>query len=367
MRTFILAETKDVADEIAESRGIDEYETILKEKHDKSLLSKQGRKLLKEQKKAEKKAKRKQWYTNDVWKDSEGVYHNCAPGLVIQDELKEEMNQLKKKQKYRIAKYWLFDHLPPQEAEKLFYQFSDCKTIELVHYCVVQFYLYKEAFLKPVDSVISFEEWAERKLEEDEIEKIKEREWPAGADPNIPGTPVVYIDEDGDIPYFYEKEYQAYCKKHPIKKHGDAKARKKAFIRKMNRRYRKAYGGLGPGNRMLGDTMDQIFVAAGPHPTVKDMALQMQKIVKENAKRVAELEKEMKKYFYTNRPDELSVETEEYLREIGKHKFADRIRESAKKAMENQEKRFRKQFVATGMTKDEFTRLYESMDPYSWE
>lgn len=360
MRTFVIAESKDLADTLAESRHIENYEPILREKHDESLLSKKGKKLLKKQQKAQKKSK--EWYTNDVWQDSDGVYHNCAPGKVIQDELKQEMNRLKKKQKFRIAKYWLFDYLSTSESEALQWEYRDKDVIELVHECVIQYYLYKEAFLLPNASAISFEEWAEQRAEEEAFEEIQKREWPAGADPNITGTPIVYIDEDGDIPYFYEKEYEDYCKKHPVKKHGDAKKRKKAFIRKMNRRYREAYGGLHPGEKAIGDTMDQIFVAAGPNASVKDLTRQMQRIVKENAKRVAELEKEMKKYFYTNRPDETDVELEDYLESIGKHEFAERIRKSAEKAMKNQKKIFQKRFVATGMTKDEFTRLYESID-----
>lgn len=345
MKTFVMAQTEEQAERLIQERGLTNTEVIIKPKE---ALNKKGRKMLKMEKKEKKKSKRA-WYTNDAWIDADGVYHNVQDGDIVL--LKDEMNQLSKKKKFKIAKFWLFDYLKPEHAQPIWESYGDDDIMELVHYCVLEYYRWREYYLIPAqrqqENRKTLSEWIEESADELFAEEIHERDWPVEADDNCPGYPIVYIEDD-NIPYFYEKQYKKYCKKHPLVNGLTAKARKKRFIDKMNREYDKHYGvdkfDIQNPNMTNYDMLNFLFRTKDKQKVMNAIAV----VTAQNLKRARELERDMKKYFgssYRSPIRDMELEDVGYaLKE-----FADKVRESRDRAMKNQRKRFKKWLDSVGV------------------
>ena len=345
MTTFIMASSEEDADRIAKERNITNYQPMLVKKPKQITPEKVNKARIKEEKKKNKRA----WYFNNSWIDyddrGEPIYRNVSPGDII--ILKDEMNHLTKKQRYEIARIWLEDMMIRGYADKILKAFEDRKPIELVNFAVIQYYRVKEASL-PSTKSMSFEEWVEQEVVRREKQEIIKREWPMGADPRAPGVPLVYI-EDGEIPFFYEKLFKKYCKKH---KNMDRKKRKQKFIKKMNKRYTKIHGSrdITRPIDIENDNLSEI-VMQSEDPVA--MASRVYAMIQKNADRIFAVEREMKKWITHNgepfkSQSELEFEYEKEMERLhGSEKmrrriegidqpdFSKRIKDTAKSALKH--------------------------------
>lgn len=243
MKTFVMAESEERAREVAEERGLiengEKVEFVVKPK---DLITKRGKKKIKEEKKKtkkEKKRKKREWYFNNAWQDTDGTWYDVADGDIL--HYKDEMNMLSRKRRFRIA-YEYLEMIQPWMKDKLLTELGNEDIMELVDYCAIQFYQIKELNYWDSQRVsMTLEEYSDILCQREYAQARIEKEWPAQADINVPGVPVTEVDTSGDVPFYYEKEYEKYCKKHPVNTEQEARTRKKMFLQKVNRNYAKTY------------------------------------------------------------------------------------------------------------------------------
>lgn len=388
MDTFILANSEEDAARIARERGLDDYKTVIRDPEPvdpviSDLMTKKGKKMAKEEARRKNKRRSADWYVNDVWQDSDGVYHNVQDGDVV--FYKDEMNALSRQEMYNIAKRWLFDMIYPWERHDILRKFNDTEdTMEVVRYAVVQYYLWKEAFVLPNQDRMDFDQWAKQELVRRESEDLMEREWPVNADPNAPGYPMVYIEGD-EIPYFYEDRYDAYCKKHPIKRPSEEKERRRKFIDKMNKEYRKTVGEPVLHARDITEELvssgDYMYTewAKGEEAAIQERINWFNEQAPARLAEMRDTLEAMSNIFVSNSDGEMisllearqreavmdaEYETEESIKDelrskythkpgVSKKEFDRMIEKSAKRAMKNQRKYYRRLLQATDKTAEE--------------
>ena len=145
--------------------------------------------------------------------------------------------------RYRLADWWIHDYLREEYRASIYDLYDDFE--EFVDQCYLQAVYYIDNFTYDPKTHVDldwyeFEKlYFERKAKAEQEEKMKQ-ELP-GVDLNAPGTPVMLLDPDGDIPELYSQAFDLYCDDHPVKNMKQAKKRKAKFIKMVNKQYRKTY------------------------------------------------------------------------------------------------------------------------------
>lgn len=212
---------------------------------------------------------------------------------------KKERKKIKKreqKKRYKAAKWYLMDYLKPEYSNPIFDYFGDdieglvdyaCERVE--EYLIYLSYDPKEK--KPDRTV---EEWGREYIAKKQAQEELRKNQLGGLDiENAPGTPVIYIDPDGDIPDIYWNAFELYCDDHPVKTKKQAKKRRRKFIKMVNKQYKKTYGKMATGKGGYWDTIDYMSVCIDKDRMIDNL----KKMSEENAERTEKFKKEMEKFF----------------------------------------------------------------------
>ena len=160
-------------------------------------------------------------------------------------EKKKQKKQLRKKQ-YKLAWWYLNDYLRPCFAQEIYDQFDDVE--ELTDYACKEALMIIENFRYDPKDRLTWDQWVKKEEARMEREVISKKAYMKGIDlDNAPGRPIIYINENADIPEIYWPAFELYCDEHPIKNNKQAKKRRIKFIKMVNKQYMKTYGKVAKG------------------------------------------------------------------------------------------------------------------------
>ena len=219
------------------------------------------------------------------------VFHEKTP-----KKEKKARKKAEKKRRYALAYWYLNDYLKPEYSKRVYEAFDDLEDIVDFAYNLAVEHI--ENFVKtPEKREVSWEEWKKRRTAELELERARKKDYPAGIDfDNAPGTPVIYINENADIPDLYWDAFEHYCDEHPVKNAKQAKKRRVKFIKMVNKQYMKTYGKYAKGKIKAGDRIDTAtYMALCVDPD--RMIDNLKRIQKENEKQAKLFREEMEKWF----------------------------------------------------------------------
>lgn len=268
----------------------------------------------------------------DYGKGSNRSIHDPLPEIHIKADkkTKKKEKKRKKKQRYMLADWYLNKYLKPKYAQQIFEAFDDFE--EMVDYACTMANEYLQVFTYSKKDRKTWDEWAEEKAKLIYTEETRRKDYPLGADMNGGiGRPVVYLDENADIPEFYWDAFDEYCEKHPIKKHRDISERRKKFIRKINKQYMRTYGKYAKGTGDPSSDITQYMTLCVDKDRMVD---NLKKVMKENVARTEQLKKEMGRWI---KHCDVSPE------------FQKKVAAHTDKVMKNQQKRIKKFFADMGI------------------
>lgn len=227
------------------------------------------------------------------WRTTETrVFYEKTPKKVKKKEKKKE-----KKKRYKIAYWYLHEYLKPEYMNQAYDYFAgDLEgLVNFAYQQAAEVAAYLTYY--PEDHDIPFDDWAKRHIAELEEREERERNLPKGVDiDNAPGTPVIYINENADIPDLYWTAFEHYCDKHPVKNQKQAKKRRIKFIKMVNKQYMKTYGKYAKGKIKKGERFDSVNYMTLCVDKER-MIENLKKVMKENAKRTEVFKQEMEKWF----------------------------------------------------------------------
>lgn len=210
---------------------------------------------------------------------------------------KKKRNKAKKRERYKLAKWYLFDYLKPEYKDQVF-DYFDNDLDQIVDWACeqVDIYLTQLSYDPKEKREMTLEEWSAEYYAKKAEENERRKNLTSGIDlENAPGTPILYIDPDGDIPGIYWNAYELYCDDHPIKTKKQAKKRKAKFIKMVNKMYMKTYGNVAKGKIKKGrwNTVDYMSLCVDKERMIENL----KRLSKENIARTEQYKKDMEKFF----------------------------------------------------------------------
>lgn len=221
------------------------------------------------------------------------------PVIKFSEDKKEKKRKKKNayKQKCKLAYWYLHEYLKPKYADNV-YEYFDNDIDQIIEFGYEMAQDYIQNFVHDPKDELTWDEWAAKKIKE--LEAKDERRsnvslWGADIE-NAPGTPVIYINENADIPDLYWGAFEHYCDLHPVKNQKQAKKRRIKFIKKVNKQYMKTYGHAAKGKIKKHSgfgLIDYMTLSVDK----ERMLANLKKIAKENAKRSEQMKEELDKWF----------------------------------------------------------------------